>query len=132
MRYALHMDSGLAARYLRSVAERAGVIRLERKVVSATRREDGFLEELKFEDGGSLRADLFLDCSGSRAQLIGEILGTPCEDWKQWLPCDRMVSAAGGAGRCAPALRARDGARLRLAVAPAIAARRQCQPGLRQ
>ena len=93
MRYALHMDAGLAARYLRGVAERAGVIRLERKVVSATRREDGFLEELKFEDGGSLRADLFLDCTGSRAQLIGDILGTPWEDWKQWLPCDRVVAA---------------------------------------
>jgi tryptophan halogenase len=93
MRYALHVDGGLAARYLRSVAERAGVIRLERKVVSATRREDGFLEELKFEDGGSLRADLFLDCTGSRAQLSGEILGVPFEDWKQWLPCDRMLTA---------------------------------------
>ena len=53
MRYALHLDGALAARYLRGVAERAGVIRLERKVVSATRREDGLLEELKFEDGGS-------------------------------------------------------------------------------
>ena len=77
---------GLAARYLRSVAERAGVIRLERKVVSATRREDGFLEELKFEDGGSLRADLFLDCSGSRAQLIGEILGTPSKTGNSGCP----------------------------------------------
>lgn len=94
MRYALHMDSGLAARFLRSAAERAGVIRLERKLVSATRRDDGFLEELKFEDGGSLRADLFLDCTGSRAQLIGEILETPWEDWKQWLPCDRLITAS--------------------------------------
>ena len=93
MRYALHMDGALATRYLRSIAERAGVIRLERKVVSAKRREDGFLEELNFEDGGSLRADLFLDCSGARAQLIGEILGIPAEDWRQWLPCDRLVSA---------------------------------------
>jgi tryptophan halogenase len=93
MRYALHLDATLAARYLRGVAERAGVIRLERKVVSAPRREDGFLEELRFEDGGSLRADLFIDASGARAQLIGEILETPFEDWKQWLPCDRLLAA---------------------------------------
>lgn len=93
MRYALHADLGLATRYLRGVAERAGVIRLERKVVSATRREDGCVEELKFEDGGSLRADLFLDCTGARAQLIGEVLGTPFEDWSRWLPCDRLISA---------------------------------------
>ena len=93
MRYALQMDSGLAARYLRSTAERAGVIRLERKVVSATRREDGLLEELRFEDGGTLRADLFIDASGARAQLIGEILEVPFDDWTQWLPADRLLAA---------------------------------------
>lgn len=93
MRYALHADTAMAARYLRSIAERAGVIRLERKVVSANRREDGFLTELKFEDGSVLGADLFLDCSGARAQLIGEILEVPFIDWKQWLPCDRQLTA---------------------------------------
>jgi tryptophan halogenase len=93
MRYALHLDGALAARYLRGVAERAGVIRLERKVVSASRGADGRLEELKFEDGGSLRADLFVDASGARAQLIGEALGTPFEGWSHWLPCDRMLAA---------------------------------------
>ena len=96
MRYALHFDVALAARYLRSIAERAGVIRLERKVVGAARREDGFLAELKFEDGGSLSADLFVDCSGARAQLIGETLEVPFDDWKQWLPCDRLVAAPVG------------------------------------
>jgi tryptophan halogenase len=93
LRYALHVDASLAARYLRAIAERSGVILLARKVVSAARREDGFIEELQFEDGGKLRADLFIDCSGARGQLIGEILESPYEDWKQWLPCDRMVSA---------------------------------------
>jgi len=93
LRYALHVDAGLTARYLRSIAERAGVIRLERKVVSATRREDGFIDELQFEDGGKLRADLFIDASGARAQLIGEILEVPYESWQRWLPCDRLVHA---------------------------------------
>jgi tryptophan halogenase len=95
LRYSLHADAGLMTRYLRTIAERSGVIRLERKVVSATRREDGFLDELQFEDGGKLRADLFIDCSGSRAQLIGGILESPYESWQQWLPCDRMLHAAG-------------------------------------
>jgi tryptophan halogenase len=93
MRYALHLDAALAARYLRGVAERAGVIRLERKLVQASRGESGLVEELKFEDGGTLRADLFIDASGSRAQLIGEVLETPFEDWSRWLPCDRMLAA---------------------------------------
>ena len=95
LRYALHVDANVMARYMRTIAERAGVIRLERKVVSATRREDGFLDELQFEDGGKLRADLYIDCTGSRAQLIGEMLESPYESWQRWLPCDRMVHAPG-------------------------------------
>ena len=93
MRYALHVDTGLATRYLRTVAERAGTIRLERKVVSATRDDRGNLDELQFEDGGKLRADLFVDCSGARGQLIGEIMGSGYDSWQQWLPCDRIVAA---------------------------------------
>ena len=92
LRFALHVDSTLYQRSLRSVAERNGVIRVERTVVSATRREDGGLDELQFEDGGTLRADLFIDCTGSRAQLIGELMATGFEDWSKWLPCDRVVS----------------------------------------
>jgi tryptophan halogenase len=93
LRYALHVDEGMYARCLRSVAERGGVIRLERKLVDVARREDGSVEELRFEDGGSLRADLFIDCTEDRAQLIGESLGVGYQDWSKWLPCDRMVSA---------------------------------------
>jgi tryptophan halogenase len=95
LRFALHVDGALYSRYLRAAAERAGVIRLERKVVSATRREDGGIDELAFEDGGTLRADLYIDCTGERAQLIGEFLGTGWQDWSKWLPCDRVLSAPG-------------------------------------
>lgn len=102
LRYALHLDATLVARYLRSVAERAGVIRLDRKVVSASRAEDGRIEELHFEDGGNLRADLFLDCTGARAQLIGELLGTGFQDWSKWLPCDRLLSQPASFGEARP------------------------------
>ncbi|HEV8442023.1 MAG TPA: tryptophan halogenase family protein [Steroidobacteraceae bacterium] len=102
MHYALHADAALATRYLRSIAERAGVIRLERKLVHASRREDGCVEELKFEDGGNLRADLFVDCSGTRAQLVGEILGVTYEDWRRWLPCDRQMFASTPIGESRP------------------------------
>jgi tryptophan 7-halogenase len=94
LRYALHVDLALMTRYLRSVAERSGVILLARKVVGVSRRDDGFLDELQFEDGGKLRADLFLDCTGARAELMGA-MDAPFEDWKKWLPCDRMLIAPG-------------------------------------
>ena len=69
LRYALHVDLALmtAPTCDRSPSVPAW-IRVARKVVSVTRREEGFIDELQFEDGvENCRADLFVDCSGSAA-----------------------------------------------------------------
>jgi tryptophan 7-halogenase len=92
LRYALHFDAILVARYLRSYAERLGVTRIERNVAGATMRPDGFLDSLQFSDGSSLRADLYIDCSGFRGVLIEKALGTGYLDWTSLLPCDRAVA----------------------------------------
>ncbi|HWX34396.1 MAG TPA: tryptophan halogenase family protein [Steroidobacteraceae bacterium] len=94
LRYALHFDATLVAKYLRSYAERLGVARMERTVQGATQRPDGFLDELQFSDGSALRADLYIDCSGFRGVLIEQILGTGYLDWSAVLPCDRAVAFA--------------------------------------
>jgi tryptophan 7-halogenase len=92
LRYALHFDATLVAKYLRSYAERLGVTRLERTVRGATRRPDDFLDELQFSDGSTLRADLYIDCSGFRGVLIEQELSTGYIDWSAMLPCDRAVA----------------------------------------
>jgi tryptophan 7-halogenase len=92
LRYALHFDATLVAKYLRSYSERLGVARLERTVAGATRRPDGFLDELQFSDNSTLKADLYIDCSGFRGVLIEQILGTGYLDWSAVLPCDRAVA----------------------------------------
>ena len=92
LRYALHFDAGLVARYLRAYAERLGVTRLERTVTAATQTSAGLLDELVFSDGSRLRADLFLDCSGFRGLLIEQTLKTGYVSWQDVLPCDRAVA----------------------------------------
>jgi tryptophan halogenase len=92
LRYALHFDAGLVARYLRAYSERLGVQRLERTVSGATRLQNGNLDELLFADGSRLGADLFIDCSGFRGVLIEQVLQTGYLPWTDVLPCDRAVA----------------------------------------
>ncbi len=91
--YAYHFDAGLYATYLRRLSEAAGVRRIEGKLQTVDRDgETGFVAALTTERGEWIDGDLFIDCSGFRALLIGDAMGEPFEDWSHWLPCDRAVA----------------------------------------
>jgi tryptophan halogenase len=92
LRYALHFDAGLVARYLRSYSEAAGVVRLERNVAGATLLPDGGIDEIVFKEGDRLSADLYIDCSGFRGLLIEQSQKTGYIDWTDMLPNDRAVA----------------------------------------
>ncbi|MDP1027746.1 tryptophan 7-halogenase [Sphingomonas sp. KR1UV-12] len=91
--YAYHFDAVLYARFLRRRAEAQGVRRVEGKVVAVHRGGTrGFVETVQLETGERIGADLFLDCTGFRALLIGDALDVGFDDWSQWLPCDRALA----------------------------------------
>jgi tryptophan halogenase len=97
LEYAYHLDASLYAAYLRDCACKQGVRSEQGKIAGVARNSaDGLAEAIVLEDGRRFEADLFLDCTGSKAQLIGADAGF--EDWSTWLPSDRVIalSTAGG------------------------------------
>jgi len=101
MPYAFHFDAGLYARFLRGLAESGGVERIEGRIVSVTRDgESGDVTALKLDGEREVAGDLFIDCTGFRALLLGETLGAGFEAWSDLLPCDRAMAV--------PSERARD------------------------
>jgi len=91
--YAYQFDSTLFGPYLRKHATAWGVERTEGKVVDVTvDGESGDVRALTLEGGERIEGDIFVDCSGFRALLIGQTLQEDWEDWTHWLPCDRAVA----------------------------------------
>jgi tryptophan halogenase len=91
--HGFHIDRGAYATLFRTCAERDGVRFVRGAVTDVSLRADsGFIDAVRTDDGGRVEGDLFIDCTGDRARLIGEALGQGRDDWSPYLPSNRRVA----------------------------------------
>ncbi len=89
--WAYHFDAARYAAYLRERAEAGGVERAEGRVVAVGLNDVG-IDTVTLDDGRTIAADFFVDCSGFAALLIGRLAGDRWDDWSALLPCDRALA----------------------------------------
>jgi len=72
--YAYHFDAGLLGTFLKKKAREAGVVhRIE--TITSVAQADGEISYLETESGCRLQADLYVDCTGFRSQLLSALPG---------------------------------------------------------
>lgn len=92
LNYAYHFDARRLADLLRARAEALGVRHLEGMVTGVELAADGGVAGVVTGAHGTLSADLYVDCSGFRAELIGKALGSPFKSLKHQLFTDRALA----------------------------------------
>jgi hypothetical protein len=93
LNYAYHLDAGkFAALLTRHATGKLGVRHLRDHVVGVDLAEDGDIAAVRPRGGGAVEGDLFIDCTGHAALLIGERFGVPFIDRSDELPNDRALA----------------------------------------
>ena len=91
--YAFHLNAQKFADYLRDYSKARGVGHVLANMTKANVSAEGAISSVETDTAGILSADLYIDCTGFRAKLIGEALGVPYEDYSKWLMCDQAMVA---------------------------------------
>jgi len=90
--FAYHMNATAYAAYLREKSEKAGVKRIEGRIKQIKNDQVGNISSLLLEDGEPVLGDVFIDCTGFRALLMGDNLDVGYEDWSHWLAADSAIA----------------------------------------
>lgn len=88
---AWHLENHRLIAWLTKACEAAGVKFIEDEMQEALIDSDGSVSGVRIGNGAVLKADLFVDASGFRAELIGQVLNEPFESFADALYCDRAV-----------------------------------------
>jgi len=76
--YGYHLDAAKFAEFLRKhCVEKLGVTHIKANVTGINSADNGDIASIATDSHGNIEGDLFIDCSGSRALLLGEHFGIP-------------------------------------------------------
>jgi flavin-dependent dehydrogenase len=92
LNYAYHIDARNLARLLAERAQELGVDHLTGEIQHAELNGDGAIESVTLKDGSALGADLYVDCTGFRAELIGGALNSPFRSVRDCLFANRAAA----------------------------------------
>ncbi|MBM3927890.1 MAG: tryptophan 7-halogenase [Sphingomonadales bacterium] len=93
LNYAYHLDAGRFATLLRDVATtRLGVTYLRDHMLRVEADDAGGIAAIHVRDAGCIAGDLFVDCTGHAALLIGGHFGVPLVDRSDVLFNDRALA----------------------------------------
>jgi len=91
--YSYHLDAGKFAPFLqRHCTTKLGVRHVLADVRKVHLTDDGDIRAIETEQAGEIEGDLFVDCTGFRALLIGEALGVPFKSCSDVLFCDTALA----------------------------------------
>jgi flavin-dependent dehydrogenase len=92
--YAYHLDAGKFAQYLQKHCTKSlGVKHVEADVETVLSDDDGDILALSTAQSGKIKGDLFVDCTGFSAILIGQHYEVPFKECGSVLQIDRALAS---------------------------------------
>lgn len=91
LNYAYHFDAARLAEVLAERAKALGVRHIPARLTGVDLDVNGAIDHVKTDTHDEIRADLYIDCSGFRAELIGA-MGAKFRSMKSFLFTDRALA----------------------------------------
>lgn len=95
LKFAYHLDNAPMVAHLQAVAVARGVTRVDAVIKGYDLAPDGeTLRGVLLDDGRTITADLYVDATGFRAEVMGAAMRTPFVGYDSTLFCDTAVVAS--------------------------------------
>lgn len=90
--YGYHFDANLLGEFLATKAQAKGVEHIQAKVLTVGQHPNGDIAHLQLDNGDTIGADFFVDCSGFSSVLMQKTLKVPFVSFKENLFNDSAVA----------------------------------------